>query len=198
MIMKSEWERIEMNGNVIGCDIGVGFDTISAIQHWKENKQMNEWMSNPTNIDLNWVHTVIMYILYHKNEWWIVDKEISLNLYKVDQSCELQWDIWMIIRSNEWMNDILSKNWLTISIHYSQPIICKSVTRMSFIHSIYSILFYSIFIHSIIFDSLWFGWLIEWLNQPTNHWMNESMNERFSLCGVIHKTTKTFITTNEL
>ena len=105
MIMKSEWERIEMNGNVIGCDIGVGFDTISAIQHWKENKQMNEWMSNPTNIDLNWVHTVIMYILYHKNEWWIVDKEISLNLYKVDQSCELQWDIWMIIRSNQWMNE---------------------------------------------------------------------------------------------
>ena len=45
MIMKSEWERIEMNGNVIGCDIGVGFDTISAIQHWNENKQMNEWMS---------------------------------------------------------------------------------------------------------------------------------------------------------
>ena len=45
MIMKSEWERIEMNGNVIGCDIGVGFDTISAIQHWKENKQTNEWMN---------------------------------------------------------------------------------------------------------------------------------------------------------
>ena len=79
---------------------------------------------------------------------------------------------------NEWMNDILSKNWLTISIHYSQPMICKSVTRMSFIHSFnLSILFYSIFIHSIIFDSLWFGWLIEWLNQPTNHWMNEWTNE---------------------
>lgn len=76
---------------------------------------------------------------------------------------------------NEWMNDILSKNWLTISIHYSQPMICKSVTRMPFIHSFN--LFYSIFIHSIIFDSLWFGWLIEWLNQPTNHWMNEWMNE---------------------
>ena len=30
---------------VIGCDIGVGFDTISAIQHWNENKQMNEWMN---------------------------------------------------------------------------------------------------------------------------------------------------------
>ena len=44
MIMKSEWERIEMNGNVIGCDIGIGFDTISAIQHWNENKWMNEWM----------------------------------------------------------------------------------------------------------------------------------------------------------
>ena len=45
MIMKSEWERIEMNGNVIGCDIGVGFDTISAIQHWNENKWMNESLS---------------------------------------------------------------------------------------------------------------------------------------------------------
>ena len=45
MIMKSEWEIIEMNGNVIGCDIGVEFDTISAIQHWKVNKWMNEWMN---------------------------------------------------------------------------------------------------------------------------------------------------------
>ena len=179
----------------------IRYDFSNSTLKWKQtNKWMNEWMSNPTNIDLNWVHTVIMYILYHKNEWWIVDKEISLNLYKVDQSCELQWDIWMIIRSNqwmnEWMNDILSKNWLTISRHYSQPMICKSVTRMSFIHSfIQSILFY---IHS--YNHIWFTlvWMADWMIESTNKSLNEWMNERFSLCGVIHKTTKTFITTNEL
>ena len=44
LIMKSEWERIEMNGNVIGCDIGVGFDSISAIQHWRVNERESKWM----------------------------------------------------------------------------------------------------------------------------------------------------------
>ena len=94
---------------------------------------------------------------------------------------------------NEWMNDILSKNWLTISRHYSQPMICKSVTRISFIQSI---LFYSI--HS--YNHIWFTlvWMADWMIESTNKSMNEWMNERFSLCGVIHKTTKTFITTNEL
>ena len=44
-IMKSEWERIEMNGNVIGCDIGVGFDSIRFQNSTLKRKQMNEWMN---------------------------------------------------------------------------------------------------------------------------------------------------------
>ena len=79
---------------------------------------------------------------------------------------------------NEWMNDILSKNWLTISIHYSQPMICKSVTRMSFIHSIYSILFY---IHS--YNHIWFTlvWMADWMIESTNKSLNEWMKDSLSV-----------------
>jgi len=65
MIMKSEWERIEMNGNVIGCDIGVGFDSISAIQHWNENKWMNEWMNEWVILQTSiWIESILWLCIF--------------------------------------------------------------------------------------------------------------------------------------
>ena len=78
-------------------------DSISIIHNWK-------WMSNPANIVEKWVWTVIRHMLYIR---WIIDKKNRVT-NRVDQYCELQWDICVI----EWMmlnlfSDFLSSTFLT-------------------------------------------------------------------------------------
>ena len=63
-------------------------DSISIIHNWK-------WMSNPANIVLKWVWTVIRHMLYIK---WIIDADKNRVIDRVGQYCELQWDICVIER----------------------------------------------------------------------------------------------------
>ena len=64
-------------------------DSISVIHNWK-------WMSNPANIVLKWVWTVIRNMLYIRwNHWCWQNRVIN----RVDQYCELQWNICVI----EWI-----------------------------------------------------------------------------------------------
>ena len=64
-------------------------DSISIIHNWK-------WMSNPANIVLKWVWTVIRHMLYIR---WIIDADKNRVINRVGQYCELQWIfVWL----NEW------------------------------------------------------------------------------------------------
>ena len=73
-LYEREWEWMGMWLVVISKS-----DSISIIHNWK-------WMSNPANIVLKWVWTVIRHMLYIR---WIIDADKNRVINRVDQYCEL-------------------------------------------------------------------------------------------------------------
>ena len=127
-------------------------DSISIIHNWK-------WMTNPANIVLKWVWIVIRHMLYIR---WIIDADKNRVINRVDQYCELQWDICVIERII--LNLFSDFHSLTFLITDKLRIWYKRIT-----HSIIFLLF------STTIESET-DRLSDWVCKSQNQWINQYMN----------------------